>query len=691
MYKFIFLFLSSCVCFQPESFGQLSIFRNSSDFTTEQPVASEQTIERGTSASKVDTPASKVNVPVSKTDTSCKVDFSVSKLVTGDYQAIIKRNKSSHDKVVFTPTFNESTFRSQMYEALKKLLPDSSDSTCRKKYIDELGGSYTKLLETAFTADNFSPQAGTAYLKRVVRIKQYDRNANNDNYNSNEIAAIDSGLSYLDRLIKELEGGATDLVNTYRQEVLSIKKDLDKVTKVAEAEKKKNKKIKNVSQSTTKQSKKVAKLRGRYEGLKSRMEEAHKKYDTIIKSPKDANDSNLKRDWSTACDAKGLLVIKSGSIQIQDGFIENVQFEFESERSELPITYGSKVAIPFSAKRDFSRLNKYRMYEFLGETPSRSKKYFLLSDVLRYIPDFAVNRRDYCPADTVLKLNFETCITQHALFKLSTNRLFTAVVFTDLMGVAEDKPNGLVQIEISRYTNLWTNRWQAGNSGWGFFNYVTPYFTQSKIENKERRLLVSKQEDSVSGGTYRFTSFLKLLEYQLFNTGIVQNLIVWDVPIAKSVFHLNLGIAYSRTAMRDSVSSSDANGNTVVSFSDFGVNMLNITPQLMWEIKPEERYGFAITERILALGAFTEKIRTIDNSKTIANEQFLELSSLVPLQEKPKLFGFINTLEVLAFFKPIRNQDQRLFFRYRLNSDLSNFRFNFHQLQLGYTINISTK
>jgi hypothetical protein len=193
-----------------------------------------------------------------------------------------------------------------------------------------------------------------------------------------------------------------------------------------------------------------------------------------------------------------------------------------------------------------------------------------------------------------------------------------------------------------------------------------------------------------SSKTYKYTSFLKLLEYQLFNAGFIQNLIVWDVPNAKSVFHFNVGLAYGRTAMRDSVLVTN-DKETILTVNNFGVNTLHITPQLSWEIKPEERYGFVITERFLALAAFSENLRFVNNTHTISNEHFLELSSLEHLKGKPKTFGFINTIEFFGFFRPIHNQDQKLFFRYRLNNDLTNFKFGFHQIQLGYTINITSK
>jgi len=98
-------------------------------------------------------------------------------------------------------------------------------------------------------------------------------------------------------------------------------------------------------------------------------------------------------------------------------------------------------------------------------------------------------------------------VTTVNLEKEQTSKILEMKVFSDLKGI-DIPPNGLVQLEFSKKINMWSNRrpgWSS-NFNYGWFNYITPYFSMNKIEDKNKRLtaryLGARQQDTMRANTF---------------------------------------------------------------------------------------------------------------------------------------------------------------------------------------------
>ena len=113
-------------------------------------------------------------------------------------------------------------------------------------------------------------------------------------------------------------------------------------------------------------------------------------------------------------------------------------------------------------------------------------RFVYLSDVFANYENFLENyTRDYCPADTTIN-DFKPSDGFISLQRDTFKNLFDTKLFTDLEGIDSNKPNGLLQFEVSRRFNIKTSRMQIRNSrsdvGW------LTYFNAFGSLNKLRRI-----------------------------------------------------------------------------------------------------------------------------------------------------------------------------------------------------------
>jgi hypothetical protein len=413
----------------------------------------------------------------------------------------------------------------------------------------------------------------------------------------------------------------------------------------------------------------------------------YSKKDTYLKE-------GLTPDTAKIDSFRRAFTVFSIDIQFQDGFIENIIVLGKIAGDNRLLKFENEYPLAFSTRNDFRKLYTTPIYERTIYSSDESNQdsvescLILLGDLLFYKQQLDVNSKDYSPANQVYHADLTDAITTINLKKELTSKILELKVYTDLKGIDNAYPNGLVQFELSKKLNLWNNREEVirNTLNIGFLNFGTPYFTLNKLENNNKRLVANyqgtQQKDTSRPNT--FSSTINLFEYQTFGVGFNLTCFTIDVPGLKSTFNLNLGAFFGRTLMQDtartkidSASFTPTLGNNVV---QFGVNSFQVTPEFCWQIYPDKRYGVTFSQKFIHYSIFNTEVKQVRD--TTEYEQYLNsLKGNRSEIDNYSLKKWLGSAEIYAFFKP--SDYNQVFFRYRYNWNLGDAKLNFYQLQLG--------
>ena len=175
-------------------------------------------------------------------------------------------------------------------------------------------------------------------------------------------------------------------------------------------------------------------------------------------------------------------------------------------------------------------------------------------------------------------------------------------VYTDLVGLARNQPNGLLQSEYAWRIPLKPRV----NQGVNFVPFVEPQFTLVLHEAEEQRAFLGFDTAAAIGGK-RIVDPLNLLANNMYRVGVKVTLVQLSMRYLNSEFELNPICAYTRTMARDSVPGSlvrdsvqlDSSG----SFQSFdratfkhrdldGIGQFTYGTELRWRMRTDDRFGF---------------------------------------------------------------------------------------------------
>ena len=291
--------------------------------------------------------------------------------------------------------------------------------------------------------------------------------------------------------------------------------------------------------------------------------------------------------------------------------------------------------------------------------------YVNVADVISYDPKKLINANDISPEPTEVRLNDKS--KSFSLYKPETTKLFEGVVYSDAIGLFnEDNPNGLVQIEADVRFLMNTGRKRIKNhdkrwpyymffppliysEGYGYFGYIDLKARLSKIEENNRVL-----EPSPLNNELVFNP-LDVFQHQTYSLGLDLNLLNFENQNKKINTYIDAGIRWGQSQLR-------------VNAEPEAFNTLEASGLVKFELVPEKRYAFSITNRI----SFYE----------IFNDDELTLG-FVEEGNKDDVNDFINTTS-LQFLINAGNTG-RIFLRYNLMASLKDFDNNFSQLQFSYS------
>jgi len=400
--------------------------------------------------------------------------------------------------------------------------------------------------------------------------------------------------------------------------------------------------------------------------------------------------------------------IEKVQAEINNGFIENIKAYIQmpdgTHYFSIPYPigissvanfkrYSSRALFDTDSPIYFRRVGRHEIADRLAQDTSRFKLvrvdstfYLYLSDLITYDYYYGVDRRDYSPKNDIIDLNGGESKILH---KEETSKLFEAHIFTDFIGLNENKPNGLVQAEVSKRINANSSQHLAPKwiywlfKSFGGFQYISPSVSVSKLEQHNKRLILGDL-DSIrlhpgpndtsrfNRGLHRYLSPLDLYQYQSFSAGLDVNIGYLSNHDLKYNLYFNMGARLGMTPVQDSVSKIDQGTITRTGLvNEYTVNTFQFYPQVIVTFLPEERFNLAVSEQLFYIKPLNQQVQLMYLDK---NDNTLAIL---------KKGAWLNILEMLMTIQV--NPNSKLFGRVRLNTAWDNASNNFAQVQVGYS------
>ncbi|KAA5548595.1 hypothetical protein [Adhaeribacter rhizoryzae] len=352
-------------------------------------------------------------------------------------------------------------------------------------------------------------------------------------------------------------------------------------------------------------------------------------------------------------------VVDSVQIQVEDGNITNLH-AFGSLGNETMMFYNhSPIGIS-----NRNNINKWYKSYLVAKRNDNKYKTMHLSDLLEYIPNLTSRSDDWSPADGVYVLKPNTSRVERTLFKAASSRILQARIYSDLIGVDNDRPNGLIQLEVEK--KIIINNTTPGTSSFmrvGFLNYFKPTLSINKVEEKNKAIntrsefLVKPKIDAI-----------EIVSHINSSIGLEVNAVSIFIPALKSTLHVDYGVKINRVALVDS---SFDSSNDTYKVLDTNLNILAHGLIFKASIRPDSRFGVDLKFSRSRLKAVSDDVEVVK----IGNTTFGQLSSY-------ELLGWAKITESSELF--IRPQITHL-----AKKEVSNK--SYFQMQVGYQFDIFSK
>ena len=179
---------------------------------------------------------------------------------------------------------------------------------------------------------------------------------------------------------------------------------------------------------------------------------------------------------SASTDDPDKLNITRTQIVVEDGSIS--QIIVEGIAAGQPMRFTNHIPVAISNTNDLQHMPGAKLFD--AANYRNNARYIKLGNVIDYHPNLYNYTRDFSPKDASFELGNSakpTPQTQATLYKDALDKIVKARTFTDLQGLNDASPNGLVQIEVSARLHL-NDKWLQTKRSAGdykLFSFIEPY------------------------------------------------------------------------------------------------------------------------------------------------------------------------------------------------------------------------
>jgi hypothetical protein len=145
--------------------------------------------------------------------------------------------------------------------------------------------------------------------------------------------------------------------------------------------------------------------------------------------------------------------VKSVDVETEDGTIKNIIVWIEVPGNPLAsIEFKNTQPISISGKHDAEKLANIKLYSFNCNGIRGLHRYLLFSDILEFNIILENDKEDYSPSNRTFTLTPQSSIVE--LKKEKRSQILSLSAFSDFVGLDQEQPNGLLQIEAKRKINI---------------------------------------------------------------------------------------------------------------------------------------------------------------------------------------------------------------------------------------------
>lgn len=359
--------------------------------------------------------------------------------------------------------------------------------------------------------------------------------------------------------------------------------------------------------------------------------------------------------------------------------VDSVEFEFENGGlynvkalgtiNGIPQLFENYYPFSFSTKLAINSEDGYNMRSAWG----RNKMVINTRDLFKYNYYQSNRNENYAPRDQVVTV--KPSRQGVLLYKERTSEILKAKVFTDLVGLDDEQPNGLIQTEFSKPVNLNTKPWgifgKYQSSYLILLNKMEPTLTFNKIEQDEKSIPITKKGDN------SVVTYSDVLRYRKASLGVDVEALQLSIPSLHSIFSVTGGLHYSLITFEQDVENTAANGDTVMIETNSFTNLArDVGFGIHWQINASDKYQFKLSYSPRYMRLFGND----DPQKDIIPVVNLRASDQVDATDRTERY------QLFEFLASAQLSDRGdLFLRGRYNFLKNNTNQNFFQIQLGYS------
>jgi len=171
--------------------------------------------------------------------------------------------------------------------------------------------------------------------------------------------------------------------------------------------------------------------------------------------------------------------VKRVDIETEDGTIKNIIVLLEAPlNSRGSLEFKNTFPISISGKHDAERLSEIKLYSFNCNGITGLNRYIQFSDILELNITLDNDKEDYSPANKTFTLTPQSSVVE--LKKEKRSQILSVAAFSDFVGLDQEQPNGLLQIEAKRKININT-KYAPASTFWKFFPW-------DKIKDSDEKL-----------------------------------------------------------------------------------------------------------------------------------------------------------------------------------------------------------
>ncbi len=257
------------------------------------------------------------------------------------------------------------------------------------------------------------------------------------------------------------------------------------------------------------------------------------------------------------------------------------------------------------------------------------------------------------------------------------NNIIKLNLFTDLVGIQEDQPNGLIQAEGSFKTHLFGFGGQRRFllNRLSFFDNLEANLKFSKIENKLRYLDASIIKAGASNVT--FIPSFQLLQYQNLETGVKVSAFRVESYKRELDFYVTAGVV--RTGIRDTIV--ELNGNDSIKIPrTYNILTFKKSLQANLKIKATSYMGVDISAELIWLRLLDTDVKQSGANYSRDKNHFEEFNA-----ERNVIFS----PQFQVYYLPNKDESKRIYLRGAFFHDLGTKSNSYLQVQVGLSSDIN--